>query len=170
VVACFRDHPDYQTALQLRAVLTQVAAQRQQTTVYGEAEQVCRVLGVPAARFLAALVEKNVSTAATLLGLDSDALAEALGLTLGRAHQLARALDAHEERLVVEGEEQQAHARYASHVKAATPDGTARRLLRALARQGGYAHVHDDARVAPADRVWLRDGAATVDKVAGARA
>ena len=53
----------------------------------------CRVLGVPAARFLAALVEKNVSTAATLLGLDSDALAAALGLTLGRAHQLARALE-----------------------------------------------------------------------------
>ena len=35
------------------------------------------------------------------------------------------------------------------------PAGPRRRLARALRRQGGAAHLHDDARVDPSDRRWI---------------
>lgn len=158
LMSCLRDasRSTTTTTLQLRATLTQLAESRRHTTLHGEAEQVCRELRIPAENFLASLASKNVSSVSMLLSLDRDALASTFSLTLGRATELSRALDRHEEREFDEGEA--AHlARFEKNVRDLDHGATRRRLLRALQRQGGFSQVHHDARVSSADMVWLTD-------------
>ena len=156
VMACLRD--TVPTTLQLRAALTDLSESRLQTTLHGEAEQVCQALGIPPEHFLAPLASKNVSTISVLMDMNCNTLASTFEFTVGRAHELALALNAYEEREFEENEEDDL-APYKPHVGANTPIGppVRRRLLRALRRQGGYARVHEDARVSPANMAWLTD-------------
>ena len=154
VMACLGDAPS--SALQMRATLMRVATSRRQSTLHGEAEHVCQELSVPIEHFLSPLASQNVSSVAVLLGLDRVALESKFALTLGRAAELARGLDAHEERAFEVGEEARL-ARYNPYVRDGLLTTTSRRrLLRALSRQAGYARVHEDARISSADMAYFR--------------
>ena len=160
------------TAAALAGRLRSAAERRAAASDHRAAEDLCAALGVPADRFLLPLAKHGVVDMATLLWMDRAALRDRLELSVGRADELARALDRHEERALPGGGECAKHPRSELHLVPETPGTVYRRLVRAARRQGGGEHLDDDPRVLPADRVWrlplgVRDATTSPSAVEG---
>lgn len=139
------------TALQLRRCLSDAVSKRQVESVHGKSEALCRQLGLSTDRYLLPLTQEQVTEVGTLLALSTEQLASTLQLTTGMAYELDAALTRYEERPM---EQEETLPDLACRSQGASLY-TSLRLRRALQRQGDLAHLFDDPRIKPADRIYL---------------